>query len=149
MYLCFPSSVLWCLLRFQHKHDVRFVFTSSCLWLGSFLICVSCVRLSKVVSNTYCVVFLLCSSSPCVSYVVSFPALFICDCHSVFFNFYLGKCKYDHHTWIISAISFYLVETKVCNILKLFYYSYQKLLQCCVLKGYILFTGCLNQSIQS
>jgi hypothetical protein len=68
------------------------------------LICVNCVRLSKVVSNTYCVVFLLCSSSPCVSYVVSFPALSICDCPALFFNVYLGKCKYDHHTWIISAI---------------------------------------------
>jgi hypothetical protein len=93
--------------------------------------------------------FLLCSSSPCVSYVVSFPALSICDCPALFFNVYLGKCKYDHHTWIISAISFYLVETKVCNVLILFYYSYQKLLQCRVLKGYILFIVCLNQPIKS
>jgi len=26
------TSVLWCLLRFPHKHYVRFVFISSCLW---------------------------------------------------------------------------------------------------------------------
>ena len=134
MCLCFPSSVLWCLLRFQHTHDVRFVFTFSCVWYLSCLICVSCVRLSKVVSNTYYVVFLLCFSLPFVSYVASFPGLSICDCPALFFNVYLGKCKNDHHTWIISAISFYLVETKVCNVLILCYYSYQKLLQCCVSK---------------
>jgi hypothetical protein len=62
-----------------------------------------------------------CSSSPCVSYVASFPGLSICDCPSLFFNVYLGKCKYDHDTWLIS---FYLVETKVCNVLILCYYSY-------------------------
>jgi hypothetical protein len=30
MYLYVLSSVLWCPLRFLHKNDVRFVFTSSC-----------------------------------------------------------------------------------------------------------------------
>ena len=30
MYLYVLSSVLWCPLRFPHKNDVRFVFTSSC-----------------------------------------------------------------------------------------------------------------------
>jgi hypothetical protein len=29
--LYLPSSVLWCPLRFRHKNDARFVFTSSCL----------------------------------------------------------------------------------------------------------------------
>ena len=31
MFLNILSSVLWCPLQFQHKKDVRFVFTSSCL----------------------------------------------------------------------------------------------------------------------
>ena len=50
------SSVLWCPLRYPHKNYVRFVFTSSCL------IHVICVCLCIVVSNTYCVVSLLCLS---------------------------------------------------------------------------------------
>ena len=29
------SSVLWCPFRFPHRDDVRFVFTSGCLWEGS------------------------------------------------------------------------------------------------------------------
>ena len=60
------SSVLWCPLRFPHKNDVRFVFTSSCLQEGSCLIYVICVCLCIGVYNTYCVVFLLCLSSSCV-----------------------------------------------------------------------------------
>jgi hypothetical protein len=45
---------------------VRFVFTSSCLWEGSYLIYIICVCLRIVVSNTYCVEFLFCLSSSCV-----------------------------------------------------------------------------------
>ena len=37
------SSVLWCPLRYPHTHNVRFVFTSSCLYEGSCLIYVICV----------------------------------------------------------------------------------------------------------
>ena len=37
------SSVLWCPLRFPHGNNVRFVFTSSCLLEGSFLVCVVCL----------------------------------------------------------------------------------------------------------
>ena len=63
------SSVLWCQLRFPHKIDIR-LFVEG---LMSFLryLCLS---------NTYCVVFLLCLSSSCVLYVASFSGLFIFDC---------------------------------------------------------------------
>ena len=44
------------------------VFTSSCLWEGSCLIYVIFVCLRIVVSNTYCVVFMLCFSSSCLLY---------------------------------------------------------------------------------
>ena len=37
------SSVWWCPLRYTHKYDIRFVFTSSCLLKGSCLIYVICV----------------------------------------------------------------------------------------------------------
>ena len=84
-YLCSPimclyvlSSVLWCPLRFPHKNDVRFVFTSSAVVCLIYVICV-CLRI--VVSNTYCVAFLLCFSSSCVLYVASFSGLSIFDCH--------------------------------------------------------------------
>jgi hypothetical protein len=74
------SSVLWCPLRFSNKTDVRFVFTSGCLWEGSCLIHIICVCLCIVVSNTYCVMFLICFSSSCVPYVASFSRLSILDC---------------------------------------------------------------------
>jgi hypothetical protein len=60
--------VLWCPLRFPHRNDVQFVFTSSCLWEGSCLIYVICVCFRIVVSNTYCVVVLLYFSSSCIPY---------------------------------------------------------------------------------
>ena len=34
MCLYVPSSELWCPLRIPHKNDVRFVFTSGCLYEG-------------------------------------------------------------------------------------------------------------------
>ena len=66
------SSVLWCPIRFLHNNDVRFVFTSSCLLENACLIYVFCVCLRIVVSNTYCVVALLCLSSFCVPFVAQF-----------------------------------------------------------------------------
>ena len=64
-FLCCPimclSSVLWCPLRFPHKNNVRFIFTSSCcrrtrvLFTLFVFVC--------IVSSTYCVVFLFCFSS--------------------------------------------------------------------------------------
>ena len=76
---CVPPVCLyilqWCLLRFPHKNDVQFVFTSSCLQEGSCLIYVICGCLCIVVSNMYCVVFSLCLS--CVPYVAGFSGLSI------------------------------------------------------------------------
>jgi len=74
MCLCVLCSVLICPLRFPHKNDVQFVFTSSCL------IYVICVCLGIVASNTYCVVFLFCFSSSFVHYVSSFSGVSIIDC---------------------------------------------------------------------
>jgi hypothetical protein len=80
MFLYVLSSMLWCPLRFPHKNDLRFVFTSSCLCEPSCLIYVICVCLRIVVSNIYCVVCLLCFSSSCAPYVASFSVLSIFDC---------------------------------------------------------------------
>ena len=63
-------------LRFPHKHDVRFMFTSSCLWEGSCLIYVVCVCLRLVVFDSV----VLCFSSYCVPSVASFFGLSIFDC---------------------------------------------------------------------
>ena len=71
-------------------YDVRFVFASICLQEASCLHYLCCLRI--VVSNTYCVVFLLCFSSFCVPYVASFSGfsvLSIFDCpfrHSLTFT---------------------------------------------------------------
>jgi len=68
-FLCCPimclyvlSFVLWCPLRFPHTNDVRFFYLQLFVCL-TYVICI-CLRI--VVSNTYCVVFLLCCSSSCV-----------------------------------------------------------------------------------
>jgi hypothetical protein len=86
-FLCCPimclyvlNFVLWCPLRFSHENDVRFVFTSSCLYERSCIIYVICVCLCIVVSSTYCVVFLLCFSQSCSIYVASSTGLSIFDC---------------------------------------------------------------------
>jgi hypothetical protein len=55
-------------LRLLHRNNVRFVLTSSCLYECSCLTYVILVCLRIVVTNTYCVVFLLCFSSSCVQY---------------------------------------------------------------------------------
>ena len=51
------------------------IFTSCYLQEGACLIYVICGCLRIVMSNTYCVVFLLCFSSSCVPYVASFSGL--------------------------------------------------------------------------
>ena len=68
-FLCSPimrhyvlDSVLW----FPHTKDVRFVFTSSCLYEDSCVIYIICACLHIVVCNTYCVVFLLWFTSWCM-----------------------------------------------------------------------------------
>ena len=53
----------------------------------NYLVYVSFLR--RVVSNTYCVVFLFCLTWLCVPYVASFSRLSILDCH---FAFLLPKC---------------------------------------------------------
>ena len=65
---------------YLHKNDIQFVFTSSCLYEGSCLLCVICVCLRIVVSNTYCAMFLFWLSLSCVPCVANFSGLFIFDC---------------------------------------------------------------------
>ena len=55
------SFVLWCPLRFSVHINLQ-LFDACLIYVISF-----CLR--NVVSNTYCVVFLLCLSSSCVPYV--------------------------------------------------------------------------------
>ena len=82
-FLCCPiiclyvlSSVFWCPLRFPHKKDVRFVFTSSCLQEGSCLIYVICV-FGVQWSPTHIV---LCFCFVFLRLVASFSGLSISDC---------------------------------------------------------------------
>jgi len=68
-------SVLWCPLRFPHKNDVRFVFTTSCLSEGSCLIYV-CLCYSGVQHILCCVfalfVFVLCALCYQFLWIVNF-----------------------------------------------------------------------------
>ena len=80
MCLYVRSSMLWCVLRFPHKNDEWFVFISSCLYGGSCPIYVSCVCRHIVLSNTYCVVFLLF----CLRFVSRVPNVASFSCLSIF-----------------------------------------------------------------
>ena len=65
--------VLWCPLRFLHKNDIWFVFTSSCLQKGLRLIYAIYVCFSIVVSNTYChIVYLMCTLCSQCLWIVHF-----------------------------------------------------------------------------
>ena len=59
--ICFYvlSSVLWCPLRFPHRNAVRFVFTSSCLFVGGFISCLRylCLFAYSGVQHVLCCVF--------------------------------------------------------------------------------------------
>ena len=55
---------------FPSKNDVRFVFTSSCFYRAHVLCTLLVSVFPIVVSNIYCIVFLICFSSSCVPYVV-------------------------------------------------------------------------------
>jgi hypothetical protein len=79
------SSVLWCPLRFPHKIDVRFVFTSSCLLEGSCLIYLICVCLRIVL----CFLFICLCPVSCLSNFSIFSGLSILDGTFVFSNIYL------------------------------------------------------------
>ena len=83
------SSVLWRPLRFPPKHDVRFVFTSGCLYEGSWLVNVICAYLRIFVPNKYFVVFFVLFLFVLFPYVAIFYGLEIFDSTSVFSNFYL------------------------------------------------------------
>jgi hypothetical protein len=105
--LSFPcsktGSVLWRPLRFSHKNDVRFVFTSSCLLECLCLIYVICVRLYLQLfvrvlmsylrylcffahsgsQHILCCVFYFVFCLPfllCVPNAASFSGFFILDC---------------------------------------------------------------------
>ena len=83
---------MWCLLRFSHKHDVRFIFTSSCLLEGSCLINVI-VFVCKYWCPTHIVLhfcFVCFLLVLCVCYVSSFSGLSIFDCH---FGICRGCCN--------------------------------------------------------
>jgi len=71
-------------IQIPHINDVRFVFTSSCVGRTSYYIIYGCLRI--VVSNTYCVVFLLCFASSCLPNVVSFSGLSFFDSVSLEFS---------------------------------------------------------------
>ena len=60
MSLSVLCSVLWRLLLFQHKIDVRSLFTPSCLLEDQCLIYVICVCLRIVESNLTHIVFFVC-----------------------------------------------------------------------------------------
>ena len=90
-YSSFIFFKLWCPLRIPHNNDVRFGFTSRCLYEGSCLISVICVCLRIVVSNTYSGV--LCFWFVCLRHVhPNLPVSLDCSyliVHSVFSNVYL------------------------------------------------------------
>jgi hypothetical protein len=71
--------VLRCPLRFPYKDFVQLYVKGWGRGGGHGFIYVICVCLGIVVSNTYCVVFLLCFSSSYVAYVASFSGLSIYD----------------------------------------------------------------------
>jgi hypothetical protein len=97
------------------KNDVRFVFTTPppplLLYEDSCLIYLICVCLHIVMSNTYFVVFLVCSSSSCVPNVASFSGLSIFDrTFGIRYRlmkkklYILGTCKYSQRC--IPPVSF-------------------------------------------
>ena len=114
--LSFPcsktGSVLWRPLRFSHKNDVRFVFTSSCLLECLCLIYVICVSLRIVGPNIYCVVFFIlffvfpfCFVYPMLPVSLDFSFLIA---HSVFSNVYLqleSQYRYSLSKSIVEPIS--------------------------------------------
>ena len=108
------TSVLWCLLRFPYNNDVRFVFTSSCLFvckLVSYLRYLCSLRI--VVSNTYYVVsfvlfvFVLCFVYLMLQVSLDFPFLIS---PSVFSNIYL------HNYYLLNVISFSFTTFNYFNI---------------------------------
>ena len=76
--LCvFTFSVPCCDLRYDFR--IKKMFGSSLPLAGGLVSCIRylCLRIVHMVSNPYCVVFLLCFSWSCVPYVTSFSGLSI------------------------------------------------------------------------
>ena len=73
------SSVLWCPLRFPHKSDVWFVFTSSWLYVGRFMSYLHYLCLFANSGVQHICFFLFCLSSSCVPSVSSLSGLSIFD----------------------------------------------------------------------
>ena len=90
LYIYVLSPALWCMLRFPHKHDGLFFYTSSWLYDGSCLIYVTCACLRNVlcfcfVCTSCCVPYVICV---CLHIVVSNQY-----CVMVFFNcFFFVLC---------------------------------------------------------
>jgi hypothetical protein len=116
-FLCCPilcleaqSSVLWCRLRYPHKNDVRFVFNSSCL------ICVIWACLRIVVSNTYCVMFLLCFMFRLVYprlpvFFLGCPFLIVLSVFNLLFTFIMhGIFCWHYHIHLISFSKAHLYD---------------------------------------
>ena len=79
-YYVYLRSVLCCDANYDFRMKTMFIFNTSCLQEGPCLDQNICVCLCIVVSNAYCVVFLLCFSSSCVPYVASFSGFSIFYC---------------------------------------------------------------------
>ena len=118
MCLCVLSFALWSPLRFPHNNDVQFVFTSNCLSEGSCHIYVICVCLRIVVSNTYCVVCLVCFSSSCVHYVASVFGLSIFDCPFRILERLFTRLR------MITLVRFNVRLIKLATLLYIFMYIY-------------------------
>ena len=114
MYLYVLSSMVWCPLRFPHKTMIDSSLPQVvCRRAHVFFLffCIICVCLRILVSNTYCVVFLLCFSSFCVPNVVSFSGLsflFLLQYFLTFIWIYIFV-QYNYHSnevWILLNISY-------------------------------------------
>ena len=83
--------------------------------MGSCFIYVNCVCVRTEVSNTYCVVILLCLSSSCVHYVASFFGFFIFDFHFGITFIYKPDNQTESFFCLISVV--YPTATVVCSIM--------------------------------
>ena len=65
-----------------------------------------------VVSNTYCIVPLICFYSYCVPYVANVSGLYLCDCPFGIANFYLHHRKITVHIYhilrLVTTLPYYL-----------------------------------------
>ena len=96
VFLCcvFTFQVPCCDVRYDFRIDMIFDSSLPPVVCGRLVSCLRYFCLCIVVSNTYCVVFLFCSSSSCVPYVVSFSGLSIFDClFRILYRLYIISIK--------------------------------------------------------